>query len=324
MEKISIIIPVYNIEKYIRECLDSVVNQTYKDLEIIIVDDGSTDNSGAICDEYVSRDKRIKVIHQTNAGAANAKNTALDHVTGEYVAFLDSDDFVSEDWISTMYQSMKQYNADIVECGFDKVFINQTVNSVAYMDEMVYSPKEYFAQYFEHWESVLFCNKLFRADLLKNIRFRKERRCIDDEFFTYKVISLANKIVRIKEVLYHYRQRKTSAVHQIEHALQITDDCLEVLIERYKWISGFSQKLNKVFLEHDTDTLLYYSKSMLFNNTLVKKHHRIAQFYFIRCFFSFPNKKTWACSVKALFLGKNDYNYECVKCFPSDQDYCFE
>ena len=324
MEIVSIIVPVYNIEKYIRECLDSVVNQTYTDLEIIIVDDGSTDNSGAICDEYASKDKRIKVIHQTNAGAANAKNTALDHVTGEYVAFLDSDDFVSEDWISTMYQSMKQYNADIVECGFNKVFINQTVNSVAYMDEMVYSPKEYFEQYFEHWESVLFCNKLFRADLLKDIRFRRERRCIDDEFFTYKVISLANKIVRIKEVLYHYRQRKTSAVHQIEHALQITDDSLEVLIERYQWITNFNKCLRSIFLKHDANALLYYEKSLMYNDELVKKQQRIARFYFKECILSFPSKDVWICCYKALFIKKKDVSYQQTRHIPSNQDYCFE
>lgn len=324
MDKISIIIPVYNIEKYIRECLDSVVSQTYKNLEIIIVDDGSTDNSGAICDEYVSQDKRIKVIHQTNAGAANAKNTALDQVTGEYVAFVDSDDYVSEDWISTMYQSMRHYNADIVECGFDKVFKYQIINSVVYMEEMVYSPKDYFEQYFEHWESVLFCNKLFRASLFKKLRFRVERRCIDDEFFTYKAISLADKIVRIKEVLYHYRQRKTSAMHQIEHALQITDDSLEVLIERYQWITNFSQELRGIFLKHDVNALLYYKKSLMYNDELVKKQQRIARFYFKECILSFPSKDVWVCCYKALFIKKKDVSYQQTKHIPSNQDNCFE
>ena len=324
MEIVSIIIPVYNIEKYIRECINSIINQTYKDLEIIIVDDGSTDNSGSICDEYASRDKRIKVIHQMNAGAANAKNTALDQATGEYVAFVDSDDFVSEDWIYTMYQSMKQYNADIVECEFDRVFTNQAVIVRNYEKNIEYSAKKYFEQYFENWESALFWNKLFRAKLLKDIRFRRERRCIDDEFFTYKALSLANKIVRINEVLYHYRQRKTSAVHQKEHALQITDDNLEVLIERYQWITNFNQQLRSIFLKHDVNALLYYKNSLMYNHELIKKQRRIARYYFKECFISFPSRDVWLCCFKALFIKKREVSYMQTKHIPSNQDYCFE
>ena len=324
MDKITIIIPVYNVEKYIRECLDSVIAQIYKELEIIIVDDGSADISGIISDEYAFRDMRIMVIHQKNKGSANAKNTSLDQLTGDYVAFVDSDDYVSVDWISSMYQSMKDYNTDIVECRFDKVYINKAV--IVNNDETntEYSAKEYFEQYFDHWENALFINKLFRADLMKNVRFRKERRCIDDEFFTYKAISLANRIVKIKDVLYHYRQRKTSAVHQKEHALQITDDSLEVLIERYQWITNFNQQLKSIFLKHDVNALLYYKNSLMYNDEFVKKQRRIARFYFKECMLSFPSKDVWICCYKALFLKKRDVSYQHTKHIPSNQEYCFE
>ena len=110
---ISIIIPVYNAEKYLPNCLDSVINQTYKNLEIILVDDGSTDKSSEICDEYAQKDFRIKLIHKENGGVSSARNAGLALVSGDYIAWVDSDDFVAPDYIEYMYKLLKEYDADI-------------------------------------------------------------------------------------------------------------------------------------------------------------------------------------------------------------------
>ena len=116
---VSVIVPVYKVEKYLSKCLDSIVNQTYKNLEIILVDDGSPDNSGKICDEYAQKDSRIKVIHKENGGLSSARNAGLDIATGEYIAFADSDDSVHLDFVEKLYRAIKEENADIACCSVE-------------------------------------------------------------------------------------------------------------------------------------------------------------------------------------------------------------
>ena len=115
MNKISVIVPVYNVEPYLIECLESIINQTYRDLEIILIDDGSTDKSGDICEEYAKKDDRIIVIHQSNQGSASAKNAGLRKASGEYLAFVDSDDFLQEDAYEFMVRQLEEYHADIIQ-----------------------------------------------------------------------------------------------------------------------------------------------------------------------------------------------------------------
>lgn len=118
MPKVSVIVPVYNVENYIRKCLDSIISQTLKDIEIILVDDGSEDNSGKICDEYAEKDSRIIVIHQKNNGLSNARNTGLNIASGEYIGFVDSDDYIKSEMYSEMYQTAEKTDADMVLCNY--------------------------------------------------------------------------------------------------------------------------------------------------------------------------------------------------------------
>ena len=118
MDKISVVVPVYNVEKYLRKCIDSIINQTYKNLEIILVDDGSPDKCGEICDEYAKKDNRVKVIHKKNAGVSSARNDGIDNATGEYIIFVDSDDWLEDNAIEIMVDKLNEYDYDCVFCNF--------------------------------------------------------------------------------------------------------------------------------------------------------------------------------------------------------------
>lgn len=128
---ISIIVPVYNVEKYLNKCIDSIINQTYKNIEIILVDDGSTDNSGKICDEYLLRDSRIKVIHKNNGGLSSARNEGINISSGEYIGFVDSDDWVEPNMYEEMYKKILYSNADIVDCGYWKEYENKSIKYIS-------------------------------------------------------------------------------------------------------------------------------------------------------------------------------------------------
>lgn len=279
MKTVSIIIPVYNVAQYLPQCLDSLTAQTYPALEIILIDDGSTDSSGSICDRYAGQDSRFRVIHQANAGAANAKNAGLDGATGDFIAFIDSDDYVESNWIARLVETAEAYHADVVECDFDRVYRSHSEVANQYTQICVFTAGEYLGQYLGNWTCSLFWNKLFRRGLLADVRFRKERRCIDDEFFTYKAVTAAKKVVRITDVLYHYRQRASGVINSAKNYLQITDDALEVLIERYCWVSKRFPELRKKYLTHDVETMLYFAKDFLFQKETIRKFRKTARFY---------------------------------------------
>ena len=304
MMKISIIIPVYNVQKYLPKCLDSLLEQTYTEWEALLIDDGSTDESGMICEMYAMRDSRFRVIHKKNGGAASAKNVGLDHLNGEYVGFIDSDDYVERTWLETVMKIITDKNAEIVEFNFDEVFRTESKKGNSYSDnEEEYTAEQYLAQYLANWSSSLFCNKIVLASLVKKIRFRKERRCIDDEFFTYKVVSGAHKIVRINDVLYHYRQRASSAVQNKKNQLQKTEDALEVLIERYKWICEKFPNLRSIYLSHDVSIMFYFAD---FNHTeqTVKKFRSIARYYLYQVILHEPHRSLLKNIIRLQFIPK--------------------
>lgn len=278
MEKVSIIIPVYNVQQYLSQCLDSIMNQIYTNWEAILVDDGSTDLSCDICDAYARRDTRFVVIHQENSGAACAKNAGLDAASGDFVAFLDSDDYVDPNWLNTTISAMRKYDADVIEFDFDKVYRNESKCVNSFAECTTFSAESYLDQFVKAWTSSLFWNKLFRAELVKNVRFKSERRCIDDEFFTYKAVTDARRIVRIPDVLYHYRQRASSAVYNPKNQHQIANDSLDVLIERYFWICSHFPKLRRTYLVHDIQILFYFSTFSHTEETALK-FRRISNFY---------------------------------------------
>lgn len=278
MEKVSIIIPVYNVEQYLSQCLDCIVRQSYTHWEAILIDDGSSDQSGKICDMYAQRDERFIVIHQKNSGAACAKNIGLDNATGRFIAFVDSDDYVEPDWLATIVFAAQKYSADVVEFDFDKIYQNKSERINSYSEEIIFPIEKYLEQYIQVWTSSLFWNKLFRSELLEDIRFKIERRCIDDEFFTYKALTNAEVIIRIPNILYHYRQRANSAVYNLKNQNQIANDSLDVLIERYIWICSYFPKLRCTYLQHDIEVLFYFT-FLHHTDATIRKFRSISRFY---------------------------------------------
>lgn len=202
---ISIIVPVYNVDLYLRDCLDSIVNQTYRNIEIIIVDDGSSDNSGAICDEYGSRDNRIKVIHQANSGVSEARNVGLDIAIGDYILFVDSDDWIDKEVCETVLELAIEQNADIVCFGQKEYHLSGNVEVLAVSKPCEIEKTELIKQLVFEYGVIRtgMINKFYSSKLFRNIRFPKGRTYEDVSVFSH-VVHLSNKIYVTNVVFYNY------------------------------------------------------------------------------------------------------------------------
>ncbi len=210
-ELVSIIVPVYNVEKYIKKCVDSLITQTYSNLEIILVNDGSPDNSGKICDEYAQSDSRIKVIHKANGGLSDARNTGIDIAEGQYIFFLDSDDWIDCQCIEKLHNLIKTRDADIAMCDFLPV-ISEKIEQIS-EDYVIYeyTNLEALSEYISknYIQMVISCGKLFNKNLFADARFPKGTYH-EDEFTTHNLIYKSNKIVFTTEKLYFYLKRSDS------------------------------------------------------------------------------------------------------------------
>lgn len=279
MKIISVIIPVYNVEKYIGECLDSVINQTYKKLQIILVDDGSTDSSGKICDEYAEKDNRITVVHQKNAGAGAAKNTALKIADGKYLAFVDSDDFLELEAFEHMINILENNNANIVQCCYRDVFVNRKIDAIKDKDSFgTYTTEDYLERYTTDWTCGLLWDKLYLRNLFDNIYF-EEGHVVDDDYFTYQGVMNAKKIIVDSQVIYNYRKRSSSVSYIPEHMERIIFDRLDYLSKRrIKIISRFPS-LKETFNKHYVNMLIWLSTDpYLTNNSLNKIKSQLKKF----------------------------------------------
>ena len=211
MPAISVIIPVYNVEPYLRECLDSVVNQTFRDLEIICVNDGSTDGSPSILEEYAARDSRIQIVNKENGGLNTARNAGLDRVTGEYFAIVDSDDWLDLTAYEKAYARAKESGADMTQFSFTLVdFPPEKTIVFSDFSKEIYDQTEKILSVGNNW-SVCWCY-LWKTDFVKKnqLLFHKDLKSNDEVTFTYKAAILANKIAVIPERLHFYRFRATS------------------------------------------------------------------------------------------------------------------
>ena len=215
---VSVIVPVYKTERFLDHCIQSVVNQTYRALEIILIDDGSPDQCPEICDLWKEKDERIKVFHQTNAGGGAARNLALDKAKGEFVIFIDSDDYIAPCMIDFLYKQFQE-EIDIVECGYcitEDEDVKFDGENESYAWELFNAEEAICENIKDRIFRQLIWNKMYRKRVIKDIRF-PEQKSIDDEFWTYRVLGNARKLLYTNKVLYAYRQQENSVMHSIKY-----------------------------------------------------------------------------------------------------------
>ncbi len=305
---ISVIVPVYKAEPYLDFCVASIVNQTYKNLEIILVDDGSPDNCPKICDEWAKKDGRICVIHKENAGSAAARNTALDAANGELIAFVDSDDYISPDMYEYLF-SLLNDGADIAECGFADV----TGNDAAFgKDETseVFSPLEAMKEHIlDRKFRQLVWNKLYKKEVLNGVRFPAGKK-IDDEFFTYRAIGNAKKLVCSPKVCYAYRQQPQSLMHSMVASARL--QAVEAKEMRHEYILEHFPSLSSLSLKNLWFTCIYQGQLALCSMSKDEKKNafKYLSYALLRC----PIKEKNGISAKEklwIFLAENSLEKTC-------------
>lgn len=251
MDKISVIIPVYNVEKYLSECLDSVIRQTYANLEIILVDDGSTDTSGVLCDEYAKKDERIKVIHKPNGGLSSARNSGLNVFSGEYFSFVDSDDVIDKKYIQTLYDNVKRENCNLSVCSYlrfnDDVIEQEEIKK----EYSLFTGKECFQKILDgQIDLTVAWGKLYKRDFFGAFRFN-EGQNNEDELYANNFI-FVKKIVYTPSRLYFYRNNERSIINSGFSLSKLS--AVEALESREKFLleHGFEE-----YVHQNRKNLLY-------------------------------------------------------------------
>lgn len=249
---ISIIVPVYNVEKYLRKGIESILNQTYKNLEVIIIDDGSTDNSGIICDEYANADKRIHVIHQENKGVARARNAGLKLAGGKYIGFIDPDDYIDEKMFEILYRNIKDKDSDIAICSIYRVETNgvQRLWYQKFDEEKIIEGEDVFKRFADDTFGGMVWNKLFKRDIIRH--YFPDMRSGEDVCWLMKIFLDVQKISYINQPLYFYIKRKES--------LTLTD---KIHINGYIEIYKIKNRIFTFISEARGDCIKYFIKEYL-------------------------------------------------------------
>lgn len=243
-EKISVIVPIYKVEQYLDRCVKSIQNQTYENLEIILVDDGSPDSCGAMCDAYAKQDSRILVIHKLNGGLSDARNAGIEVATGEYLAFIDSDDWMDADMLEILYNVCQQYGADIAECSYRNLYSDCVKEETACTAEIVEADAIFALEGMLDWKYFKpnAWNKLYKRKVIGDIRYPKGK-IHEDEFTTYKFFFNADKLVYVDVSKYNYDRRRTDSITGDKFREANLDSC---------W--AFRERID-FFREHQIDSL---------------------------------------------------------------------
>lgn len=257
--KISIIVPIYNVERYLRECIDSIINQTYSNLEIILVDDESTDNSSQIVDEYTKKDNRIKVIHKKNGGLSDTRNAGMEIATGDYFMFCDSDDFMPNNACEILVNKIVTEQADYVignyiNCYENSELWDKPIFNTEKFKEFKLSIKDYKDSFYIMNSSV--CNKIFKTNFIKKLNLKFEVGLpAEDAIFTTFCFIKANKVIYIPEVVYCYRQRNAGT----SISMNCTEKYFEGINKAYKLIYENFRDNNELGFYR-----FFYAKSMTY------------------------------------------------------------
>ena len=213
-EKISVIVPVYNVEAYLERCVESILKQTYSNLEILLVNDGSTDKSGELCDQLALRDQRIRVIHKENGGLSDARNRGIDEASSDLIGFIDSDDYIDEDMYETLYRHLRESNADLSMCGHYDVFHQIPEKQVSEIKTWELSSVEAIKMVMEaKILSVTAVNKLYKKELFSHLKF-EVGKIAEDAFIMIRLLDQCQKVVATNEKKYYYVHRENSITTQ--------------------------------------------------------------------------------------------------------------
>lgn len=216
-ELISVIIPVYNVEKYLNKCIDSIVNQTYKNLEIILVDDGSLDKSSQLCDEWAKRDNRINVIHKVNGGVSSARNYGLEISKGEYISFVDSDDWVDKNTYQELLCHIKK-DIDFVSFGVLEEYDTETYQILNSNNYQIYKQKQILNHILDDNSVAGYvCNKLFKRSIIGSEKFDETLMSCEDIDFCTRISVMCNSIIHVDAKFYHYRRRNDSMTGEYKY-----------------------------------------------------------------------------------------------------------
>lgn len=279
-EKITVIIPVYNVEQFLARCIDSIRNQSYKNLEILLIDDGSTDKSAKICDEYAEIDERIRVIHQENKGIASVRNLGVSQATGNYIFWIDSDDYVSGEIIFVLYSNLKRYHADMSICEFKKgneidyVFSQNNTDTcieftAQYAHEMLYKNNHTAFVIAASWA------KLIKKELYEGLVY-PEGKLFEDIYMSHYLIQRCSKIIYIDKVLYYYYQWPDSILGKTLRIEKL--DYLDAFKDRISFYQNLNNAklLEMARIQYLHSLIWEYSrvKNILHNKELMKKIKR--------------------------------------------------
>lgn len=286
---ISVIVPVYNVQDYLPQCLDSILGQDHRNLEVILVNDGSKDASGEICDRYAEKDSRVRVIHQKNGGGGAAKNTGLRAATGEYLSFVDSDDYLEPGSYSHMLTLMKENGADVVRCSFRNVFRTRSVDNEYAPGCTVETGTEFLTRFTNDWTCGLLWNKLYKRSLFDGIFFPEGNK-IDDEYFTYQGIMNARKVVCDDRIIYNYRKRASGIMLSPQSAEKLAMERIDFMEKRRQRVIARFPQLRREFDIAYVDALGYLAAYPDNTENSLRNLRRQSARYFLTPGNTFPPK----------------------------------
>lgn len=324
-ELVSVIMPIYNVEKYLEDCIESIINQSYKDLEIILVDDGSPDSCGQICDEYATRDERIKVIHKPNGGLSDARNAGLKIATGEWILFVDSDDAVSSSMVELLLAACHNNDATMSWCNIIEMDEDGYIHSdgvkkkytdyqvVADVNVNIYTKQEAESRMYTQegmQKALVAWNKLYHKSLFETSNGKIEYavgKIFEDGYTTYKLIYQANKIVEVPCPLYFYRQRGGSIMDKAHHVKY--EPGLEAGIERMEfYLSHEERQLYLLELNYGIHLAIHYYECVS-----LRDEKKDVKKWFARIYRDYFAKEKWPIGkrvrMKAFLVGYPLYKF---------------
>lgn len=287
-EKISIIVPVYNAEKYLKKCINSIINQTYSNLEIILIDDGSTDNSGNICDEFAKKDNRILVIHKKNEGLSATRNVGIEKATGEFIGFVDSDDYIEKDMYEILYKDITRYDADVASISISMVKKNgKKISGTDTNERNIYENDDIIKELLLHKTLKNYsCDKLYKAELFENIRYIVGV-AYEDVPFMFKIMSKAKKVVYYDAIKYFYvkHENSLSAVTSEKNV----NDYIDAIINRFILTEKEYKSLNIYNLYAIANTAIHAYYKVMLSSKSIENHRKKLDFLKDKCEYIYNN-----------------------------------